>query len=194
MREVHRTWVIETHDTGFLPEAEMHLRSHGRSPYTMARDADKFPQQRIFEAADLVGRGPATVSKLTARLSDPDSAVRYWAVVGLTALDQEAQPATEPLMRALGDPAPNVRLAAAEILCKLGRQHDAVPVIVEGLEHENGWVRLHAAIVAVAVGQKAQAAVPQIKAAINDQRQHQATLYIRWALTHALAALGSPQE
>jgi N-sulfoglucosamine sulfohydrolase len=194
MREAHRTWVFETHDTGFLPEAEMHLRSEALSPYTMVRDPDRFPQQRIFEAADLVGRGPAMLPKLAEMLSDPDSAVRYWAVVGLTVLGPEAAPAAGALIERLSDPAPNVRLAAAEVLCKLGRQREAVPVIVEGLDHEDGWVRLHAAIVAVAVGEKARAAIPQMKAAIRDPRKHQAALYVRWALTHALDELGSPPE
>ena len=123
-------------------------------------------------------------------LTDPDSAVRFWAAVGLATLGSEAGPATENLVRALEDPAPSVRLAAAEALCQLGRQEEALPVIVDGLGHESGWVRLHAAIVLVAVGDKARAAVPQIREAINDQREGQVALYIRWALSHALEQLG----
>ncbi|MFH1267456.1 MAG: sulfatase-like hydrolase/transferase [Planctomycetota bacterium] len=192
MRDVHRNWVLETHDTGLLQEAEMYFRSEGLPPYEMTRNAARFPQTRILEAADLVGRGVAARDKLIAMLADPDSAVRYWAVVGLTVLGPAGEPAVESLMRLLGDPAPNVRLAAAEALSKLDREAQALPVIVEGLKHEEGWVRLHAAIVLVAIGEKARAAVPKMKTAAADARKHQATLYIRWALQHALDNLGQP--
>jgi uncharacterized sulfatase len=193
LRKEHRGWVLRTHDTGLLPEAEMHLRSAGRPPYEMARDRERFPQERILEAADLVGRGPAALADLTAHLDDADSAVRYWAAVGMAALGPSAKPATGALKTALRDPAPNVRLAAAEALCNLGSEKEAVPVIVEGLEHEDGWVRLCAAITTVAVGRKAAAAIPQIRSTMADERKHQATLYVQWALKHALEKLGASQ-
>ena len=167
MRGVHRRWTLDTHDTGLLREAEMYLRSEGRAPYEVVRDADAFPRERIFEAADLVGRGPAARSRQIALLADPDGAVRYWAAVGLTALGPEAQPAADGLQRLLEDASPDVRLAAAEALSNVGREKKALPVIVEGLKHESGWVRLHAAVVLVAIGQKARDAAPQIKQAIE---------------------------
>ena len=146
------------------------------------------------ELADLVGRGVPARPKLIGMLTDADSAVRYWAVVALTVLGPEAQPAAEPLMRLLDDPAPNVRLAAAEAMCNLDREAEALPVIAEGLQHEDGWVRLHAAIVTVAVGKDGRELVPQMKQAIADTRKHQAALYIRWALLHALDNLGQRQQ
>ena len=116
MRSVLRSWMIETRDTGLLPEAEMHLRFSEQSPYEMARRTDIFPIQRILNAAELVGKEPAEYPKLTALLVESDSAVRYWAATGLTALGPHARPAIEALIRALRDSAPNVRLAAAEAL------------------------------------------------------------------------------
>ena len=62
--------------------------------------------------------------------------------------------------------------------------------IVEALKHESGWVRLHAAIVLVAIGDRARAAAPQMEEAISANREGQAALYIRWALAHALDNLG----
>jgi HEAT repeat protein len=156
----------------------------------MVRDPEQFPEERIFEAADLVGRGLDVRPRLRARLNDPNSAVRYWAAVGLTALGPEAQPAAESLARSLDDSAPNVRLAGAEALCQLGRQQEALPVIVEALEHESGWVRLHAAIVLVSIGDKARAAAPQMEEAIRANQEGQAAPYVRWALAHALENLG----
>ena len=190
MRGVHQRWMLQTHDTGLLPEAEMYLRSEGRPPYEMVRDPDRFPQERILASADLVGRGEALRSELSLKLADPDSAVRYWAATGLAALGPKAQPAAESLARLLDDPAPNVRLAAAEALCQLDRQEEALPAIVEALQHESGWVRLHAAIVLVAIGEKARAVRPQMEEAVRANREGPAALYIRWALARALGKLG----
>jgi uncharacterized sulfatase len=191
MRGVHRRWATETRDTGLLPEGEMHLRSHGRPPYEMARDESAFLVERIIQAADLVGRGVEVRLKLVTGLNDPDSAVRYWAATGLAAMAPQSQLAGADLVRSLNDPAPDARLAAAEALCELGRQREALPVIVEALEHESGWVRLHAAIVLVAIGEKARAAAPQMEQAIAANRKGEAALYIRWALAHALDELGN---
>jgi len=190
MRDAHRNWVLETRDTGLLQEAEMYRRSEGVAPYTMTRTTDKFPTERILEAADLVGRGAAARAKLIAMLADPDSAMRYWAAVGLAVLGTEAGPAAASLMPLLEDPAPNVRLAAAEALARLDHASEALPAIVEALEDDDGWVRLHAAIVMVAIGENARPAMAEMKAAAADSRKHQATLYVRWALLHALANLG----
>jgi N-sulfoglucosamine sulfohydrolase len=189
MRGVHRQWMLDTHDTGFLREAEMYLRSEGRPPYETVRNEKEFPQERIFEAADLVGRDTAARPRLSALLADPDGAVRYWAAVGLTALGPEGQPAADGLQRLLDDPSPDVRLAAAEALGNLGREDKALPVIVEALEHDSGWVRLHAAVVLVALGEKARDAAPQMKQAIAENTKGEAALYIRWALSHALDKL-----
>ncbi len=186
MRGAHRQWILDTHDTGLLREGEMYLRAEGRPPYEMARNATEFPRERIFQAADLVGRGTGARSRQIALLADPDSAVRYWAAVGLTALGPEAEPAADGLQRLLDDPSPDVRLAAAEALCGLGREKKALPAIVEALAHDSGWVRLHAAVVLVALGDKARDAAPQMKQAIDENSQGEAVFYIRWALSHAL--------
>ncbi len=190
MRGVHRRWMLDTHDTGLLPEAEMYLRSEGRPPYETVRDPDRFPQERILASADLVGRGEPSRSELSLRLADPDSAVRFWAATGLAALGPEAEPVADGLARLLDDPAPNVRLAAAEALCRLDRQKEALPTIVEGLKHESGWVRLHAAIVLVAIGDKARPARAPMEEAIRANQQGPAAIYIRWGLAQALKKLG----
>jgi len=190
MRGVHRRWMLETHDTGLLQEAEMYLREEGLPPYELVRDADRFPQERIVACADLVGRGVEARPELIAALDDADSAVRYWAATGLVALGRNAEPVAGRLTRLLDDPAPNVRLAAAEALCRLDREEQALPTIVEGLRHESGWVRLHAVIVLVAIGDKARAARAPMQEAIDANQQGPAALYLRWGLGQAMAGLG----
>ena len=190
MHGVLRSWMIEIRDTGLLPEAEMHLRSGEQSPYEMACRTDKFPIQRILNAAELVGKGPAEYPKLAALLADSDSAVRYWAATGLLALGTHARPAIEALTQALYDSAPNVRLAAAEALCQLDAEDDALPVIIEALRHEDQRVRLQAASTLVAIDKKARPAVQHMKKAVADKSKGKYhDTYTRWALTHALEKL-----
>jgi len=190
MRGALRRWMIATRDTGLLPEAEMHARSEGRSPYDMARQTDRFPLVRILDAAEGVGRGPGELPRLRGLLADSDPAVRFWAATGLTVLGAEGRSATEELTPALADPSANVRLAAAEALCRLGREEDGLPIVIEELQHEDQRVRLHAAIVLVAVGEKARGAVPQIRKAIAAGGRGQHATYVAWALNHVVKKFG----
>ncbi|UCG57227.1 MAG: sulfatase-like hydrolase/transferase [Phycisphaerales bacterium] len=194
MRKVHRQWVSDTRDVGFLSEAEMHIRAEGSTPYEIAREPDKFPLQRIFAAAELVGKGRGKLAQLVELLQDEDGAARYWATVGLTVLGPQAQPASEHLGELLTDPQPNVRFAAAGVLCKLGLCRDALPVLAQGLTDERETVVLHAAREIQGIGAKACPIVPQIKAAQarcknpdGSYKNNNHAMFIDWALKYALA-------
>ena len=192
MRRALRSWMVDTRDTGLLPEAEMHTRAAGGAPYVMARRTGIFPVSRILDAAELVGRGPTARAQQMALLAHPDDAVRYWAATGLAALGPQAGPAEDALKQALDDLDPSVGIAAAEALCGLGREGDALPVLVEGLQHDDPRVRLHAAIALVAIGQKARPAIPQLNNAMKDKGKGQHAVYTRWALAHVLKNLDRP--
>jgi len=189
MRDALRAWMVETRDTGLLPEAEMHARAQNGSPYDMTRRADAFPLTRILDAAERIGKGPAEFEKLRGLLADSDPAVRYWGATGLAALGGEARGAQAELTLALRDGSPNVRIAAAEVLCTLGHEKDALPVLVGALQDADPRVRLHAAAVLVALGEKARDVLPQIQEAAADRGQDNHALYTRWALEHAVESL-----
>lgn len=196
MRDVLHQWIVDTRDTGLLPEAEMHARADGKLPYDMARRPGVFPVGRILDSAELIGHGPTKIAELTQRLTDADAGVRYWAATGLAALKSKASPAKERLSAALGDPSPPVRFAAAEALCGLASQdasltEAAVAALVEGLEHADKRVRLHAAITVSVIGSKARPAIPQMKEALKRQGKGDYAMFTRWALERALAELGS---
>ncbi len=197
LRKVHLQWMVETRDTGLLSEAEMHIRAEGSTPYEMVRQISKYPQQRIFAAANLVGRGPNNTPKLIRLLSDSDSAVRYWAVVALSVLGSEASPAVEALTELLEDSSPNVRFAAAGALCKLGLCEDALPVLAEGLEDEREETVLYAAREIQNIGNKARPIVRQIKDAQarcknpdGTYKNNNHATFIDWALKYALENCG----
>lgn len=167
LRKELRSWMIRTRDTGLLPEDEMIRRAEGGSPAEMPRAS--YPIERILDAAELVGRGPEHLNKLQALLGDGDSAVRYWAAVGLTALGVRAKPASEALRKALQDPAPSVRIAAAEALAGLGAEAEAVPVLSACLLDADPRVALQAAIALWYLGEKARPAVGAMREALSRE-------------------------
>lgn len=199
MRRVHRAWLVQTHDTGLLPEAEMHIRSEGSTPYEMAQQISKYPQWRILDAADLVGRGPSNIPKLLRLSSSSDSAVRYWAVVALSVIGSGTPQIVEALTQRLEDSSPNVRFAAAGAMCKLGLCENALWVLADGLQEQREETVLHAAREIQNLGVKARPIVQQIKEARQKYLNEDGTpinnnhaMFIDWALMNALKNCGEP--
>ncbi len=194
LRSELRDWMLRTKDVGLLPEAEMHIRSAGSTPYEMAREPGKYPIERILAAAMLVGAGPQALPTMKANLSDSDSAVRYWAAVGLDALGVEAIPALDALEEVLYDGSPNVRFTAAGVLCKLGRCEEALPVLASGLRDPRETVALHAARTLELLGEKACPAAGLMEQArkrcLNPDgsyKNNDHATFIDWALKNAIA-------
>jgi N-sulfoglucosamine sulfohydrolase len=187
MRREHVAWMKSIRDLGLLPEADLRTRFGEVPPYTAVRaDPDCYPMDRILQAADLADRmNPANVDRLSALLKDTDPAVRYWGAIGLVALKTDARPAGAALEAALKDPAPTVRLTAAEALCHLGAAAPALPVLADGLRDKNQWVSLYAANILDRLDETARPLEPQMK-----QVRRGAGNYVARALDHAISGLG----
>jgi HEAT repeat protein len=131
---------------------------------------------------------PQAVPELLKLLDHKDAAVRWWGATGLAALAVHRQSVAEsariptgtpettgvppvlssaidPLRSALNDPAPHVRIAAAEGLAQLGRLDEALEALIAGLEDETPFIRLRAINVLGRLGEKARPALPAIRAA-----------------------------
>jgi len=126
LRAVQRNWCLQIRDLGFLPEDEIHSRSRGTTPYEMGHDPRKYPLERIMATAELAASLRRHVEEqLTDALSDADSAVRYWAAMGLLMRGKEAvAPHLSRLGKLLADRAPAVRIVAAEAIGKYGTAED----------------------------------------------------------------------
>jgi len=186
MRRALREWMLEIRDLGFLPEAELRSRFKGEAPHEAVRARpDSYPLERLMDAAELANRmDPGSIDRLTALLGDGDAAIRYWGAVGLLALGEKAKPAEEALRKALGDPAPDVQIAAADALCRLGRLEEALPVLGRALKHESEWARLRAANVLDGLGAKAEPLAAEIRAAAKDRNN-----YVGRVIEHAVRNL-----
>ena len=126
MRRAQDGWMREIRDVGLLTEAEMQSRSAGSPPYVLGHDPKRYTYENVKAAADMAASGrDADAPQLVKYLSDGDSAVRYWAATGLLIGKSPAVTAgAEALRRALDDPSPSVRVAAAEALGRYGAQED----------------------------------------------------------------------
>jgi uncharacterized sulfatase len=128
-------------DLGFLPEPEIHRRSKGTAPYTMGHDRQQYPMQRIMATAEAASMlEPEAVPRLEKDFDDPDSAVRYWAALGMLMRGKAAVEAShEGLVALLDDPSPAVRVAAAWGLGQHGDEDDlkrAMPVLLEAADYQ----------------------------------------------------------
>ncbi len=136
LRTAHREHCLAIRDLGFLPEPEIHSRSQGTTPYAIGHDPQSYPLERIMAVADsATSRDPAALVDLKKATSDKDSAVRYWAALGMLIRGRDAVASARPQLRqCLADPAPAVRIAAAWALGRHGPADDldmALPVLLE---------------------------------------------------------------
>ena len=145
LRALHRAWVLEHRDLGFLPESEMWVRFGGSAARAFAEDPSLYPLERILETADWVGRGEGLATLQERRLADPDATVRFWAAVGLVASEAQTSSVKRSLALALEDPSEAVRTVAAEALCSAGDCARPLRILMEQLVHDDTRVALRAA-------------------------------------------------
>jgi len=135
-RRANREFLLQIRDLGFLPENEIHSRSTGSTPYEMGHDPDLYPLEKILQVAEQASSLKSEMlPNLVKALGDEDSAVRYWAALGLLMRGSSAvNEAHTVLKRALTDTAPAVRIAAAEALGRYGTDADLRQVLAVLIE------------------------------------------------------------
>jgi uncharacterized sulfatase len=131
LRQAQQEQARRIRDVGFLPEGERFTRGPNVSPYNLARDGDKYPFDRVFATAELAsGLRPDALPALTKALGDDDSAVRYWAALGVLMRGEKAcQTTATELRTALSDRSPYVRIVAAQALGQYGGDDDRKRVL-----------------------------------------------------------------
>jgi uncharacterized sulfatase len=149
MRKAQQAWAIRIRDVGFLPEAEIHSRSMGSSPYESGHDDQRYPVKKIVATAELASSSkPNVLPQLKRAFRDEDGAVRYWAALGVLMRGQTAvASAHEELDAALADSSPSVRVIAAQALGQYGDESDreralSVLLKVPGDDESGGYAAL----------------------------------------------------
>jgi len=195
-------WILRHRDIGFLHEAEFMIRSKGSTPYEYAQ-SDDYQLENILAAAEKVGK--ASVQEFIEGLKNSDSGVRYWSVIGLLNLGEEAKSAESDLLNVLkNDTSPSVQIAAAETLCGLGNCEPTLPILEKYLKDERVWVTLYAARTTQLIGEAARPLIPTIKQVLENNlgepgakrkyKDFNYAAFISWPLEWSLQEMGEPVE
>jgi uncharacterized sulfatase len=136
LRQAQLEQARRINDLGFLPEGERFRRAAGGSPMELASDSSRYDFKRVFAMAELTTMlGIEAPSQLRNGLRDRDTAIRWWAALGLLMRTKEVfHPAAEQVRNCLADSSPDVRVAAAELLIRHGTSDDqkrATTVLLE---------------------------------------------------------------
>ncbi|QDU76249.1 Arylsulfatase [Bremerella volcania] len=126
LKNALHSWQSVIRDVGFLPEDEIHSRGDGLSPYEIGHQKPAYPMNQIMGAAIIASsRDPKMLPVLIKQLSSEESAIRYWAALGILMQKEPAvDQARSQLRAALEDKSPSVRCIAAEALGCYGNQED----------------------------------------------------------------------
>ncbi len=137
------SWMIETQDLGLFDETEIVVRAAAYDGVSREVGIRCAEFERILETADLARLGEEGQEELLKRLDDSDSAVRYWAVTGLSSYDSDLE-TIEHLKPLLDDESISVSLAAAEYLVRAGAGSVTIAAFARGLESDILWARIRA--------------------------------------------------
>jgi HEAT repeat protein len=112
----------------------------------------------------------AATSILGAVVSAPSRPNILWIT---RRLGDRAAPARGQLAAAMRQsPSLNVRMDAAELLCRLGDVREPLAVLKEYLSHQEPWTRMHAAVTLGRLGKRAIPAVPALRKAAADKENY----------------------
>ena len=126
LRTAQQAKAVAIRDIGFLPEGEIHSRAGDRAPYDMGHNPKLYAMEPIMAAAEQASSlKPEDAPGLIQLLSHQDSAVRYWAAMGLLMRgDKAVAQGQGALRKALGDKSTAVACTAAEALGRYGKGKD----------------------------------------------------------------------
>ncbi|WP_168565848.1 sulfatase-like hydrolase/transferase [Crateriforma spongiae] len=167
MRDAHLRWVKQTRDIGLIPEPIIIERREtlGNEYAILRQPGQESTVARIADTAVLASSGPSALPDLVRATDDPDSAVRYWAAVGIGNMADSAKgSAIDGMQKMLHDESSAVRTAAARALCRMGAPEQALGVLINEMTTGQQWERLHAAIVLDEIDEQA-------RPVIDDMRQ-----------------------
>jgi arylsulfatase A-like enzyme len=198
MRQAHRDWVLRVRDMGFLPEAEIHARAKGGTPYDYGHSA-AYDLETIFDAAQLATSMNAEDLPAIVKLLDhAEPAVRYWGATGLLCHEKAGVEAGHAaLTKALGDDCGSVAIMAAETLGRFGSEADlpkALDVLIARANQGTGDVfeAIAACNALDYLDEKAKPRVAEIQALPMKpgQKAERADGYVARLLPDLLAELG----
>lgn len=137
-----RQWILDTRDSGFLTESDMHRRANeaGKTPYDILQDNETYPIMEIIEAAEF-----ASLPGIPMIAGGDDPMVNFWAVQQRIIRNDRSKESVRFLKKQLRSKNATLRTVAAEALVRFGHQEEANAVFVELLKSEEPNLFLYVA-------------------------------------------------
>jgi hypothetical protein len=146
MRNELKQWLLETHDTGLIPEGYLLEHCNPQTAYELAQNNDFFPVSNILKNNDVLLEENIDNRLLINNLKHENILNRYWAATTLQYLHSPPDGIIDALNETLNDPSLYVRLAAAETLCSYGQcNRESQETILAGFRSEDLIIKLMAA-------------------------------------------------
>jgi len=210
LRAAMDAWMGGTRDLGLVPEMELGAWIH---PNGKAPSAPDVPYPALSGPAAAVGvfgrpvnawidrlngadpvlrthavkalglAGPPAAPILLSALADAEPAVAFWAAEALGHLDPPPDAVEARLEQTLGHASVAVRLAAAQALCRLGTQEEALPHVLAAMSGEDPYVRLYAVQILEEIGPESDDVRNSLEGALSDDFKN-----VAHVAQHALTA------
>ena len=146
MRNELKKWLMETHDTGLIPEGYLLENCDVQTAYELAQDSEFFPVSSILNNNDVLLEDKIDNSLILNNLKHNNLLNRYWAAIALQYLDDPSEKIIDALNETLKDPSLYVRLASAEALCSFNKCNgEAQETILSGFRSDDLMIKLMAA-------------------------------------------------
>ena len=146
MRLELNNWLLETHDTGLIPEGYLLKFCDTETAYELSQSKEFFPLEEILKTNDLLLDINTDKVQLIKYLKDEELLIRFWAALTLQYIEDPSTMIIDALNEAVNDPSPYVRLAAAETLCAYDQCNtSAQKAILSGLQADDMMITLMAA-------------------------------------------------
>ena len=164
LRAEHVRHITATADLGFLPESEAWELFSKQTGWELGQ-AGRVPLADIHQAAAQVGIASERV--FLKNLDSDNPTIRYWGAIGLAVRPVISGLAKRKLRRKITDPSLAARIEIANALATHGDIPNALPALIDSMQHENLIVVTHAARIIELLGKKANSARYAIEEALK---------------------------
>ncbi|MEC9036314.1 MAG: sulfatase-like hydrolase/transferase [Verrucomicrobiota bacterium] len=181
MRSNLAQWQSEIGDIGLIPEAEIEIREKkagSRFEIMNGGLSDKNQVQRLVSIATKASQGNSALGELISAITDNDPVIRYWALTGIGNIGVAEDEVLELSKKAMKDESPNVRIAAARAVARLGDTDSALEVLRKELRSDHQWGRLAAAIVIDEMGEPGRKVVKDLKEVLSTRQPNKYILRV----------------
>jgi len=131
-RRLLTDWLLDTRDTGFMPEPLMHRLSANSTPYEFAH-SDRYPLQEILTIAQFQVSGLPGIDRIQEYLNAEDPLLRYWMLQVLAYFPEKIPDYLAVIKPLMADEQPTVRVSAASLVFSQESSSEAFQTIMEAL-------------------------------------------------------------